>query len=98
MMLPSADAAPPPPGGAYYSDAEVDDLCAGLTQDAAKVRFLRGLGLRVDRKPNGKPLAWRPAANSAAAQNESQQPSLGQNVAALHEWAARRKERSGQKA
>lgn len=41
------------------SDDEVDAICRGLTQNAAKTRFLRTLGLRVDRKPNGAPLINR---------------------------------------
>jgi hypothetical protein len=43
----------------YLSDVEVDEICAGLKQNAAKVRFLQGLGLRVQRKPNGRPLVNR---------------------------------------
>ncbi|WP_093303667.1 DUF4224 domain-containing protein [Variovorax sp. NFACC26] len=41
------------------SDEEIDGLCEGLTQNAAKVRHLRRLGLRVDRRPNGRPLVAR---------------------------------------
>lgn len=41
------------------SDAEIDGICDGLTQNAAKVRHLRSLGLRVDRRPNGRPLVAR---------------------------------------
>lgn len=41
------------------SDEEIDRICSGLTQHAAKVRYLRGLGLRVDRRPNGRPLVAR---------------------------------------
>lgn len=77
--------APLPP---YFTDAEVDDMCAGLTQPAAMVRYLRRLGLKVDRKPNGRPLAWRPGAASDQAQNA--QPA-GLNVTALQDWAASRK-------
>lgn len=40
-------------------DAEIDSICAGLVQNAAKVRYLRGLGLTVRQKPNGKPLVNR---------------------------------------
>ena len=40
-------------------DAEIDDICAGLRQSAAKVRYLKGLGLTVSRKPNGAPLINR---------------------------------------
>lgn len=55
------------------SDEEIDLICRGLTQNAAKVRHLRRLGLRVDRRPNGRPLVARiewarvygPAATSA---------------------------------
>ena len=43
----------------YLSDLEVDDICAGLVQSAAKVRFLERLGYQVARKPNGRPLARR---------------------------------------
>ena len=47
------------PDGADLTDTEVDAICAGLTQDAAKVRFLECLGLKVARKPNGRPLVNR---------------------------------------
>jgi hypothetical protein len=41
------------------TDAEVNAMCAGLRQNAAKVRFLRGLGLTVATRPNGRPLVNR---------------------------------------
>ena len=41
------------------TDAEVDAICAGLSQNAAKCRYLRGLGLVVLRRPNGRPLVRR---------------------------------------
>lgn len=41
------------------SNNEIDRICEGLVQDAAKVRYLEGLGLRVRRKPNGRPLVNR---------------------------------------
>ena len=42
------------------SDEEIDAICAGLTQNAAKVRYLRRvLNLPVDRRPNGRPLVRR---------------------------------------
>lgn len=41
---------------ADLTDEKIDNICEGLTQNAAKVRFLRGMGLEVRRKPNGKPL------------------------------------------
>lgn len=44
---------------ADLSDAEIDSICEGLTQNAAKVRFLQRLGLHVERRPNGRPLVAR---------------------------------------
>ena len=41
------------------SDEEIDNICCGLCQNAAKVRYLRRLGLRVDQRPNGRPLVAR---------------------------------------
>ena len=38
---------------------EVDGLCTGLRQNAAKCRYLEGLGLTVHTRPNGRPLVWR---------------------------------------
>jgi hypothetical protein len=72
----------------YFSDAEVDEMCDGLTQDAAKIRFLKRLGLRVDRKPNGRPLAWRPV---EAAAGPVQNHPTGPNVVGLEQWTSRRK-------
>jgi Domain of unknown function (DUF4224) len=41
------------------SDVEVRDICGGLRQPAAQVRYLMRLGVQVARKPNGKPLVSR---------------------------------------
>lgn len=43
----------------FLSDEEVDEICSGLTQNAAKIRFLSRMGIRSDRKPNGRPLVLR---------------------------------------
>lgn len=43
----------------WYCDQEIDDLCDGLLTNAAKARYLRGQGLTVTRKPNGRPLVMR---------------------------------------
>lgn len=40
-------------------DEEIDDICKPYTQNAAKVRYLRSLGLNVRQKPNGRPLVNR---------------------------------------
>lgn len=41
------------------TDAEIDQICAGLKQNAAKARFLARLGVHVSRRPNGRPLVNR---------------------------------------
>jgi hypothetical protein len=41
------------------TDSEIDAICDGYTQSAAKCRYLRSLGLHVERKPNGRPLVNR---------------------------------------
>ncbi len=39
--------------------AEIDEICHPLVQNAAKVRFLQGLGVKVERRPDGSPLVSR---------------------------------------
>jgi len=41
------------------TDAEIDSICDGYVQNAAKIRYLRAMGLTVHRKPNGRPLVNR---------------------------------------
>ena len=43
----------------FLSDAELAEICAPLTNGAAQVRYLERLGLKVARKPNGRPLVAR---------------------------------------
>jgi hypothetical protein len=41
------------------TDEEIDAICAGYVQAAAKVRYLERMGLTVRKKPNGRPLVNR---------------------------------------
>lgn len=41
------------------TDPEIDNICDGYIQNAARVRYLRSLGLTVRQKPNGRPLVNR---------------------------------------
>lgn len=44
----------------FLTDDEVDAICAGYVQNAAKARFLREVvQVPVKRKPNGRPLVLR---------------------------------------
>lgn len=54
-MLTATEVAQP----AVLTDAELATICRPLVQHAARVRYLRGLGLRVERRPDGSPLVWR---------------------------------------
>jgi hypothetical protein len=49
------------------TDQEVDALCDGLRQNAAKARYLRELGLTVNTRPNGRPLVMRAHAEQVLA-------------------------------
>lgn len=51
----------------WYTDQEIDDLCAGLVNNAAKCRHLRAQGLTVTQKPNGRPLVMRAHAEAVLA-------------------------------
>jgi hypothetical protein len=39
----------------FLEDSEIDRICAPLTQNAAKVRYLRSMGLPVIKRRNGRP-------------------------------------------
>lgn len=43
----------------FLSDLELAEICAPLTNGAAQKRFLERLGMKVERKPNGRPLVAR---------------------------------------
>jgi len=51
----------------WLTDPEIADLCDGLQQPAAMVRYLRSLGLTVNIKPNGRPLVVRSHAEAVLA-------------------------------
>lgn len=46
----------PPP---FLTEEEVAEITHPLTQGAARVRYLRSLGIKVDPKPNGQPHVGR---------------------------------------
>lgn len=51
----------------WYTDPEIDDLCAGVRTNAARVRHLQAMGLTVHQKPNGRPLVMRAHAEAVLA-------------------------------
>ncbi len=73
----------------WFTDEELDFMCDGLkrSSNAARIRHLQGLGLKVDQKPNGKPLVWRPV---PVEEKSVPRAATGINMAGLEEWYARR--------
>lgn len=70
----------------FLTDAEVDALCAGLTQSAAKVRFISEvLKVPVARKPNGRPLVMRADVERATLQSGAAPSGRGATVPASNE-------------
>jgi len=43
----------------YLTVAEIKDITEPLTQGAARIKFFRNMGVKVEPKPNGQPLVWR---------------------------------------
>lgn len=85
-MTTSTHTATPP----YLTDLELADICAPLVMPAAQLRYLRSLGLNVQRKPNGRPLLMRselervlgagrmmPANDRGGGLPQSREPDLG---------------------
>lgn len=57
---------------ADLTDREIDNICAGLTQNAAMVRYLREMKLTVRTKPNGRPLVNRAHYDAITGGNQTQ--------------------------
>lgn len=68
------------------TDAEIDNICDGYVQSAAKIRYLRSLGLTVQKKPNGRPLVNRAhyEAVMGGGQRASKMPMRSQPVWGVH--------------
>jgi hypothetical protein len=72
----------------FLSDEEINKMCEPLEQPAAQIRFLKRLGLVVNRKPNGRPLVARGEYERVCVGRQRHEvdnaPSTGQpNMAAL---------------
>lgn len=70
----------------FLTDDEVHAICDPLTNGAAQVRYLERLGLKVARKPSGRPLVARGEFDRVMVgrQPEAQKPAANQpNRAAL---------------
>lgn len=81
----------------WLTNEELDDLCKPLTQAAAQIRFLRGLGLTVKTKPNGAPLVIRSHFEQVMNPAGTHKPQLrlGPNRAALLALHAKKKGTAG---
>lgn len=63
------------PAELFLTDGEIAALCTPLAQPAAQIRYLRGIGLTVTVKPNGRPAVVRSHAE-AVLSGQRQPPSL----------------------
>ena len=61
---------------AVLTDAEIDSISHPLRQHFAQVRYLRGLGLLVNRRPDGSPLVSRSEWERRTTSQTANQPSL----------------------
>lgn len=43
----------------HLTDDEIASITEPLTQGAARIKYLRRLGIKAEPKPNGQPLVWR---------------------------------------
>ena len=62
----------------FLTDEEIDGICDGLSQSAAKVRYLRDIvRVPVERKPNGRPLVRRVDWERRQPQAQNERPARG---------------------
>lgn len=77
----------------FLTDAEIADATKPLKQGAARCRFLRALGIKVDPRPDGQPLVGRAEFEAARMDRkrtrEAPAPAAIGNVVAP-DWAALR--------
>lgn len=76
----------------HLTDAEVREICDGLEQPAAMVRYFKSIGVKVvHRKPNGMPLVGRDAYRQALGATTAEAPAGERpNRARLLELVGRR--------
>jgi hypothetical protein len=56
------------------TDTEIKRICHPLVQSAAQIRYLRSLGVHVERKPGGRPLVSRAHFESVIAGRQASSP------------------------
>lgn len=65
----------------FLTDEELYEICRPRRQGAAQIRFLRSIGIKVQRRGDGTPLVWRhhverpqPPADAPATVGASNEP------------------------
>lgn len=67
----------------YLTDVEIADITAPLVQGAARIKYLRRLGIKAEPKPNGQPLVWRADFDAA----RLAQPAANDSPRSTRNWA-----------
>jgi hypothetical protein len=53
----------------YLTEDEIAGITDPLTQGAARIKYIRALGVKAEKKPNGQPLVWRADFDAARQRN-----------------------------
>lgn len=71
----------------YLTDDEIAEITKPLTQGAARIKYFRRLGVKVEPRPDGQPLVWRAdfEAGRLPAHAANDAPQATQNWAQLRE-------------
>lgn len=65
----------------YLTDAEVAEITSPLRQGAARIKYFRKLGCKVEPRPNGQPLVLRAEFEAAMLGKQANTHAAGQSGA-----------------
>lgn len=84
----------------YLTDDEIAEITKPLMQGAARCRYFRRLGIKVDPRPNGQPLVGRAefeAARLAPERATAAPAPLAENVVSIDRTALRARQERGKR-
>jgi hypothetical protein len=84
----------------FLTDEEIERITHPLTQGAARCRYFRKLGIKVDPRPNGQPLVGRAefeAARMAEGRATAMPAATDGNVVSIDRAALRERQERGKR-